>query len=180
MVKICVFLADGFEEIEGLSVVDICRRAGIDVTTASINGTLQVQGAHAIPVGADALFEEVDFASMDGIVLPGGMPGTKYLQEHEGVNAQAKQFAADGRLTAAICAAPSVFGNAGILDGIPATCYPGFETPGATWTGESVVVCGNIITGKGPGVAALFALALVTYLVGEEKAAELKASMQMP
>lgn len=179
MAKICVFLADGFEEIEGLSVVDICRRAGIEVTTASINGTLQVQGAHAIPVGADAVFEDVDFGTMDGIVLPGGMPGTKYLQEHEGVNALARQFAADRLLTAAICAAPSVFGNAGILNGLSATCYPGFETPGADWTGEAVVVSGNIITGKGPGVAAQFALALVTYLVGAEKSEEIRASMQM-
>lgn len=179
MAKICVFLADGFEEIEGLSVVDICRRAGIDVTTASISGTKQVTGAHAIPVGADELFEDVDFAAMDGIVLPGGMPGTKYLQEHEGVNEMVKQFASDGRLTAAICAAPSVFGNAGILQDIPATCYPGCETPGVNWTGEPVVVCKNIITGKGPGLAAMFALALVAYLAGDEKAAEVKASMQM-
>ena len=179
MKKICVFLADGFEEIEGLSVVDICRRAGIGVTTASINGTKQVMGAHAIQVGADALFEDVDFDEMDGIVLPGGMPGTKYLQEHAGVNEKIKQFAADGRLTSAICAAPSVFGNAGILKDIPATVYPGCETPGVNWTGEPVVVSGNIITGKGPGLALLFALALVSYLEGEEKAAEVKASMQM-
>lgn len=179
MKKICVFLAEGFEEIEALSVVDICRRADIEVTTVSITGHKQVMGAHNIAVHADEVFENVDFDAWDGIVLPGGMPGTKYLQEHEGVNTYVKKFASDGKLTAAICAAPSVFGNAGILAGKKATVYPGCETANVEWTGEAVVVAGNIITGKGPGVAAQFALALVAYLAGDDKAREIRESMQM-
>ena len=177
MKKICVFLAEGFEEVEALTAVDVCRRAGIDVTTVSITGEKLVTGAHAVPVQADRLFEDVDYDSMDGLVLPGGMPGTKYLQEHEGVNRLVKQFASGGKLTAAICAAPSVFGNAGILKGIPATVYPGCETEGVNWTGAAVEVSGNIITGKGPGLAAKFALALVSYLTGEEKAREVSRGM---
>lgn len=116
---------------------------------------------------------------MDGIVLPGGMPGTRYLQDDEHVVECVKKFADEGRLVAAICAAPSILGNAGVLDGKNATVYPGFETPDVNWTGEAVVKDGNIITGKGPGVAAEFALALVEYLEGKEKADKLRAEMQM-
>ena len=116
---------------------------------------------------------------MDGIVLPGGMPGTRYLQDDEHVVECVKKFADEGKLVAAICAAPSILGNAGVLSGKKATVYPGFETPDVNWTGEAVVKDGNIITGKGPGVAAEFALALVEYLEGKEKADKLRAEMQM-
>ena len=180
MKKISVFLAEGFEEIEALSVVDICRRAQIDVKTVSVTGHKQVMGAHGIAVHADEIFENIDFHEMDGIVLPGGMPGTLNLGVHEGVVAQVKAFASSGKLTAAICAAPSVFANAGILDGRTATVYPGCEAGDAVnWLTESVVTEGNIITGKGPGVAALFALELVAYLQGEAVAEQVREGLMM-
>ncbi len=180
MKKISVFLAEGFEEIEALSVVDICRRAQIEVKTVSVTGHKQVMGAHGIAVHADEVFDAIDFNKMDGIVLPGGMPGTIHLGEHAGVVEQVKAFAANGKLTAAICAAPSVFANAGILDGKTATVYPGCEAgEGINWITEPVVRVDNIITGKGPGVAALFALAVVEYLAGEEVAAIVRDGLML-
>ena len=179
MKNICIFMANGFEEIEALTVVDICRRADIKIITVSIAGRRQLLGAHAIAIHADEVYDNVDFSKMDGIVLPGGMPGTRYLQNDEHVVACVKKFADEGKLVAAICAAPSVLGNAGVLDGKNATVYPGFETPDVNWTGEAVVRDGNIMTGKGPGVAAEFALALVEYLEGKETADQLRTEMQM-
>lgn len=180
MKKISVFLAEGFEEIEALSVVDICRRAQIDVKTVSVTGHKQVMGAHGIAVHADEVYENIDFSEMDGIVLPGGMPGTLNLGAHAGVVEQVKAFAAAGKMTAAICAAPSVFANAGVLDGKIATVYPGCEVGDAiNWVTDSVVTEGNIITGKGPGVAALFALELVAYLQGATVAKEVKDGLML-
>ena len=178
MKKISVFLAEGFEEMEALSVVDICRRAQIDVKTVSVTGHKQVMGAHGIAVHADEVYDNINFDEMDGIVLPGGMPGTLNLGAHAGVVEQVKAFASAGKMTAAICAAPSVFANAGILAGKCATVYPGCEAgEGINWTTEPVVRTDNIITGKGPGVAALFALELVSCLQGEAVAAEVKAGL---
>ena len=180
MKKISVFLAEGFEEIEALSVVDICRRGQIDVKTVSVTGHKQVMGAHGIAVHADEVFENIAFGEMDGIVLPGGMPGTLHLGEHAGVVEQVKTFAAEGKLTAAICAAPSVLAKAGVLDGKTATVYPGCEVDAdVTWNSKSVVREGHLITGKGPGVAALFALALVEYLQGEAVAKEVREGLMM-
>lgn len=181
MKKISVFLAEGFEEIEALSVVDICRRGQIEVKTVSVTGHKQVMGAHGIAVHADEVYDNIDFDQMDGIVLPGGMPGTVNLGAHQGVVAQVKAFDAAGKLTAAICAAPSVFANAGILDGKEATVYPGCEVEDAnvTWKKDPVVKTGHIITGKGPGVAALFALELVAYLQGEDLAGQIRDGLQM-
>ncbi len=182
MKKISVFLAEGFEEIEALSVVDICRRAGIEVKTVSVTGHKQVMGAHGIAVHADEVYDNIDFNEMDGIVLPGGMPGTLNLGAHAGVVEQVKAFAAAGKMTAAICAAPSVFAKAGILDGKKATVYPGCEVDetGTIWTDDSVVKTDNIITGKGPGVAALFALELIAYLMGDAVAEEVGAGLMLP
>lgn len=179
MSKIGVFLADGFEEIEGLTVVDILRRAGIEVTTISIMGRKEVQGSHQITVLADALYEETDFARVDGIVLPGGMPGTKHLGAHGGVKEQITAFAAAGKLVAAICAAPSVLGENGILKGKKAACYPSFEDKllGAEVVFEEVAEDGNVITSRGMGTAIPFALRLTAYLTTEEKAAELAESI---
>lgn len=181
MKKISVFLAEGFEEIEALSVVDICRRAQIEVKTVSVTGHKQVMGAHGIAVHADEVFDNIDFNEMDGIVLPGGMPGTLNLGAHAGVVEQVKAFATAGKLTAAICAAPSIFAQAGVLDGKHATVYPGCEVERAevTWLSDAVVRTDNIITGKGPGVAALFALAVVEYLVGEEVAEEVRNGLML-
>ena len=158
MKKTGVFLAEGFEEIEGLTVVDILRRAGIDVVTISVMGQKEVCGSHKITVLADALFEEVNFEEYEGIVLPGGMPGTTNLGGHSGVNQIIKSFAEQGKLVAAICAAPSVLGQAGILEGKKAACYPGFEDKltGAEVTFEEVAEDGNVITSRGMGTAIPF------------------------
>ena len=181
MKKISVFLAEGFEEIEALSVVDICRRAGIEVKTVSVTGHKQVMGAHGIAVHADEVIDNIDFNEIDGIVLPGGMPGTLHLGEHAGVVEQVKAFAQGGKMTAAICAAPSVLANAGVLNEKHATVYPGCEVdrPEITWLSDAVVRTDNIITGKGPGVAAVFALTVAEYLVGEEVAEEVRAGLML-
>lgn len=117
MKKIGIFLADGFEEIEGLAVVDILRRAGVEAQMISIMGKREISGSHNIHVQADVCYEDVDFAELDGVVLPGGMPGTLNLGAHAGVNETMKSFAEEGKLVAAVCAAPSVLGQAGLLEG---------------------------------------------------------------
>ena len=168
MKKVIVFLAEGFEEIEAISIIDILRRAEISVTSVSISKDKNVKGAHNILIEADKLFDEVDFANYDMLVLPGGMPGAKNLQEHEGVKEQLKVFAKD-KLIGAICAAPMVLGGLGLLKGKRATCFPGFEPEliEATATKEPVTVDGNIITGKGPAFAIGFSLQLVEKLAGK-------------
>lgn len=173
--KIGVFLAEGFEEIEGLTVVDLLRRAGICVEMISITGQKEVKGSHNITVLADCLYEEGIGEGLDGIVLPGGMPGTRNLGNHAGVIGVVRAFAAAGKLVAAICAAPSVLGKAGILAGKQAACYPGFEEEleGANVGYEEVAEDGNIITSRGMGTAIPFALTLVSYLTTGQKAKEL-------
>ena len=168
MKKVIVFLAEGFEEIEAISIIDILRRAEIEVATVSISENKMVKGAHNIPVEADTLFEDVDFTHYDMVVLPGGMPGAKNLKEHEGVKEQVKAFEKEKHV-GAICAAPMVLGSMGLLKGKRATCYPGFEAEliGASITNEAVTVDGNIITGKGPAFAIQFALQLVETLAGK-------------
>lgn len=173
--KIGIFLADGFEEIEGLTVVDVLRRAGIEVTMISIMGRKEIHGAHGITVLSDTLYEEVNFEKLSGLVLPGGMPGTTNLGAHAGVKEQILSFYDSGRLVAAICAAPSVLGENGILKGKRAVCYPGFEERllGAEVTFEEVITDENVITSRGMGTAIPFALALTAYLIDAEKAEEL-------
>ena len=168
MKKVIVFLAEGFEEIEAISIIDVLRRAEVSVTTLSISKEKQVKGAHNVPVVADKLFDEVNFASYDMIVLPGGMPGAKNLQEHEGVRKQIEAFEKDKQI-GAICAAPMILGGMGLLKGKRATCYPGFEAEliEAKITDEAVTVDGNITTGKGPAFAMQFALQLVETLAGK-------------
>lgn len=179
MAKIGVFLADGFEEIEGLTVVDILRRAGVEVVMISIMGQKEVCGAHQICVLADKLYEQADFAQLDGVVLPGGMPGTTNLGNHEGVKKQIMEFHKAGKLVAAICAAPSVLGQNGILKGKKAVCYPGMEEKltGAEVLYEETVQAGNIITSRGMGTAIPFALKLTEYLVDQQKADGLAESI---
>ena len=171
MKKAIVLLADGFEECEGLLTVDILRRAGVDVVTASITGRKQVLSSHNVPVGADVLAEEADFDGADLLVLPGGMPGTKHLGESALVREQCSRFAQD-RLLAAICAAPSVLASLGLLEGKKATVHPSFEEQmdGAERTGQGVTVDGNIITGQALGAAIPFALVLAEILTGSETA----------
>lgn len=168
MKKVALFLANGFEEIEALATVDILRRAEIPVQTVSITNNVVVTGAHNIPVTADTTFDKTNFSDVEVLVLPGGMPGAKHLNEHEGVKSLIKEFNDKGNLIAAICAAPMVLGGLGLLDDKKATCYPGFESEliGAKSTNESVVSDNNITTGRGPGLAFDFALSLVEQIAG--------------
>jgi len=177
--KIAVHLANGFEEIEAISIIDVLRRADLDVVTISVTGKLEVNGAHQIKVLADELFENVDYSRIFMIVLPGGMPGASNLNAHEGLKAQIVKFNEEKKLLAAICAAPLVYGNLGILNGKQAVCYPGFEKylKGAEILNQPVAESGNVITGRGPGAAIQFALKLVEKLVSVEKAELLGSQM---
>lgn len=169
MSKIGVFMAEGCEEIEGLTVVDVARRAGLEIEMISVSGEREVKGSHGIVFHADTVIDQADFGGFDGIVLPGGMPGTLNLGESETVNRVIKEFAESGRLVAAICAAPSVLGQAGILEGKKATCHPGFEEKltGADCKEEPVVVDSNVITSRGMGTAIPFALEIVRYFLDD-------------
>ena len=169
-------MADGCEEIEGLTVVDIVRRAKMDITMISVNGKREVTSSHDVTFLADAVAEEVDYDALDGIVLPGGMPGTLHLLDHATVNEVIKKFAGEGKLVAAICAAPSVLGAAGILEGRRATCHPGFEEKltGAATSEDAVVVDGNIITSRGMGTAIPFALEIVRYFADDAAVEHIK------
>lgn len=166
MLKVSIFLADGFEEVEGLTVVDLLRRADIDITMVSIMGNNKITGAHDIIIEADELFESMDFTDTDALVLPGGMPGTEHLGNHEQLLELLKTFNAKNKLIAAICAAPSVLGVNGILQDKKATSYPGFEDKleGARFIESPVVKDGNIITSRGVGTAIDFSLTIIETL----------------
>lgn len=174
-----VHLATGFEEIEAVTIIDVLRRAQVDVETVSISGELLVEGAHGISVKADKLFENVDYANCEMMVLPGGMPGTTNLGSHGGLIKELKAFAAKGGKVAAICAAPMVFGEEGLLEGKRAVIYPGMEShlKGAIIGAGEVETDGNIITSKGPGTAMAFALALAEILKGTAAVDNLKEAM---
>lgn len=179
MKKAIVFLADGFEEMEALGTVDVLRRGGIEVTTVSITDNPMVMGAHNIPVVADAAINEVALTDADALILPGGMPGAANLNGSETVKEALMQQYNNGKIVAAICAAPMVLGGLGLLKGRNATCYPGFEPKltGADATGAAVEVSDNVITGKGPGLVYHFALALVEALMGEKVSGEVAAGL---
>jgi len=179
MKKVFIHLADGFEEVEAITPIDVLRRAGCEVTTVSISGKREVTSTRGVTILADKLFEEADYNGADMIVLPGGQPGADNLNRHNGLKAQIEIYRNRNKDIAAICAAPLVLGSAGVLKGKRATCYPGVEgkLTGATCTGNLVETDGNIITGKGPGAAMAFALTLVERLVGKAKVEELKNAM---
>lgn len=177
---IYVFLANGFEEIEALSAVDVLRRAEYDVKTVGVGGK-SITGAHGITVLADIEDREVVTGEeLRAIVLPGGMPGALNLEKSPIVRAAAEYCAETGRIVAAICAAPSVLGHWGLLKGRSATCFPGFENEldGAAVVEAPVCMDGNFITGKGPGPAIAFALLIVKALSGEQLANKIRMSMQ--
>ncbi len=179
MKRVNIYLAEGFEEIEAITVVDVLRRADIDARMVSITGKRDVAGAHSITVTADELFENADNLGADMLVLPGGMPGTRYLGEHKGLKEIILSFAEGKKLIAAICAAPSILGRLGLLDSKKAVCYPGFEeTLKGAVIGEDIISQeGNYITSKGPGTAIYFALRLVELLIDKEAAEELREGM---
>ncbi|MDO4790489.1 MAG: DJ-1/PfpI family protein [Porphyromonas sp.] len=173
MKRVFVFLAEGFEEIEAISTIDILRRAEIGVTTVSITSEREVVGAHGVPVIADKCIAEVKHTDTDAIILPGGLPGATNLEASEPLREMIAEANKGGLLLAAICAAPVVYGSAGLLKDKVATAYPGFEEKLACKQysqTESVVVDGNIITGRGPGYSFSFALAIVEYLLDRETA----------
>lgn len=179
MKEVKVFLADGFEEIEGLTVVDVLRRAGVKVETVSVMETKKITGAHQIEVQADCMFAEADYSECDMLVLPGGMPGTLHLKEHEGLAELLAEFNKEEKYVAAICAAPSVLGGLGILKGKKACCYPSFEealdTENVVF--EPVAWDGHVITSRGMGTAIPFSLKLTEALCGKEKAEEIAKSI---
>ncbi len=172
MSRVCVFFGTGFEEIEGLTVVDILRRQGIETDMVSIMGDKVVTGSHQIPIVTDRLIDEVDFDSVDMLVLPGGMAGTKNLEKCDKLMEQVDAFVKAEKAVCAICAAPSILGHRGHLKGKKAIVYPGFEEQltGAEIVYEPAVRDGNIITGRGMGCAIEFALKIVEYLADEEAA----------
>ncbi|MFI3306481.1 MAG: DJ-1 family glyoxalase III [Rikenellaceae bacterium] len=171
-----IFLSDGFEEIEALSVVDILRRAEISIITLSMNDTLTVKSSHGVTVVADALFRGSDLSDGDYLILPGG--STK-LNEYDDLKLLLRSHADRGGRIAAICAAPMVLGGISLLDGKRATCYPGFEKylVGATFVDEGVVVDGAIITANGPASSLKFAYTIVEQIVGAEVAATIRQQM---
>lgn len=181
MIMVYVFLADGFEEIEALTPVDLLRRAGVEVGTVSIYpDRKEVTGARNICVKADLTIEEADMANAELIVLPGGMPGTVNLLECKRLMDIVDAFNEKGGHVAAICAAPArILGSRGLLKGKKATCYPGLESlmDGATPVTKTVVTDENITTSRGLGTAVDFACELIALLCGEEKAKEIRTSV---
>lgn len=173
-----LMLADGFEEIEALTPLDILRRAGIPVTTVGVGGKT-IRGAHNISVVADIETNEMDLSAVSAIILPGGMPGTLNLKADKSVEKAILSANKKGLLIAAICAAPSILGNLGLLGGKNAVCFPGFENElnGAIISEKSVVRSDNFITAAGAGVAAEFGFEILTYLKNEETADNLRKSM---
>jgi len=174
--EIIVPLAEGFEEIEAVSIIDTLRRGGINVITASLHDRV-VTGSHKIPVTADISLGGEDI--FDGIVLPGGMRGSANLKKDQRIIRIVKEIYSHGGITAAICAAPTVLAEAGILDGKKFTCYPGYEDEikKGSHISEPVVTDGNIITGKGAACAIPFALKIVEFLKGKEVSDKLKEQM---
>jgi len=179
MNQITIHLAEGFEEIEAVTIIDVLRRAGLNVVTVSVTGNRMVKGSHNIAMKADLLFEEVNYTKGEMIILPGGMPGSKNLNEHEGLKSQIIEYQKNRKYIAAICAAPIVLGNLGILKGKRAVCYPGYEEYliGAEVLYAQYVVDNMIITGRGVGAALKFSLEIVRILVGEECAIQLRKVM---
>lgn len=173
--RVGMMVANGYEEVEMLTVVDLLRRAGMTCDIISVTGKKELTSSHKVTVIADLLFEDADFDSYDALVIPGGMPGTTNLGAHAGVCEQLKKAYADGKLIAAICAAPTVFGKLGLLEDKKAICYPGMEDQltGARVTYEPAVRDGNIITSRGMGTAIDFGLEILAYYEGREAAAEL-------
>jgi len=181
MARACVLLAEGFEEIEAITIADVLRRAGVEAVLVGVAGT-PVRGAHAIQVAADALLSDAAAEDWDAVILPGGMPGSKNLADSAPVRALLREQHGRGRRVAAICAAPIALSAAGVLEGKRATCYPGFEKElrGASLETRAVVVDGNVTTSRGPGTAFEFALELVSQLVGGKAAEDLRSGMLVP
>lgn len=178
MQKVLVPLAEGFEEIEAVTIIDVLRRAEMHVVIAALAGDLVI-GAHGIAIQADRLLDGIDEDEFAAIVLPGGMPGSRHLIEHDGLLRILRQMNEKKKWIGAICAAPTVIKAAGIIEGRQMTSYPAYENDleEAVYCQDSVVVDENLVTSRGPGTALIFSLQMVSLLAGEEKAAELTKAM---
>ena len=179
MSKVYIFLADGFEDIEGLTVVDLMRRAQIDIRTVSIKDIKEVTTSRGITLFTDLTFAEADYEDADKLVLPGGMPGTIHLGDYRPLTELLTAYYEKGGKIAAICAAPSVFAKLGFLKNRKATSYPscldGLEV--GELSEEPVVVDGNVTTSRGLGTAIDFTLSLIAQLLGEETAGKIAESV---
>lgn len=176
MAAALVLLAEGFEELEAVAIVDVLRRVGVEVLLAGlVRGP--VKSVRGVTISTEGVVDEVDEASFDAIVLPGGGPGAKRLREDSRVLSLVKRFYEAGKWTCAVCAAPTVLEAAGVLKGKRATSYPGNALPSASYVEDRVVVDGNLITSRGPGTAVEFALAIAERLAGERAAAETRSAM---
>ena len=171
-----IFLTTGFEEIEAIATIDVLRRAGLNVVTVSVESSKQVEGSHGVMVTADTLLEANDYSDSSILILPGG---TVRLGEFDFLNKLLVSQNNAGKPIAAICAAPSLLGRLGILEGKEATCYPGFEEylQGAKVVDKRVAADGNVITGRGPGCTVEFALKIVEVLLGQAKRREIAEAL---
>ena len=176
MAKVAVLLANGFEEIEAVTIIDVLRRADIEVVAAALEGDSAL-GSHDIGVSADCKIDDVKADELDAVVLPGGMPGAEKLRDDARVKQLLQEVARKKKLVCAICAAPIALDAAGVIAGRRATSYPGFELPDADYVTDRVVEDENLVTSRGPGTALEFALTLVRRLVSHEKATELRQRM---
>lgn len=181
MTKVLIPLADGCEELEAVTIIDILRRGGIDVVTAGLKPGI-VKASRGVQLVPDTTLDAALRDSYDMLVLPGGMPGATHLKDDVRIVGLLKEMAAAGKYTAAICAAPMVLAEAGLLQGKRATSYPGFleGLPGVTPSVETVVRDGRVLTSRGPGTAMDFALALVEVLAGADKRQQVEAALVRP
>ncbi len=179
MAKVYEFMANGTEEIEALTVIDVLRRGGVDARMVSITGSEYIESSHGIVIKCDTTIEQADLSDADFLLLPGGLPGSTNLLEHEGVREALMKQAADGKRIGAICAAPMVLGDLGLLRGKRATCYPGCEKymDGAEYTQDIFTVDGNIITGCGPAATLPYSYAILEMLTDKDTAEGLKEGM---
>ncbi len=179
MSKVYVFLADGFEEVEALSVVDLLRRAEIDTTMIAVSDTIEIIGGHGIVVTADKVFDEVSFDDVDMLFLPGGTTGVKNLGKCKELCEKVVEFSEQGKMVAAICAAPTLLHKLGILDGKNATCYKDLadELVRANHIDANVVVDGNIITSQGFGTSIDLGIALIEHFKGREEAKRIQQAV---
>lgn len=179
--NILVFLAEGFEETEAIATIDVLRRGGLNVRTVSVTESKTVTGAHRIPVIADEVISHSDLDNAYALILPGGMPGTLNLQACAQLTEKVASFAKAGKLIAAICAAPMIFGHLGLLEGKEAVCYPGFEEhlKGATVpVDRKTVVAGNIVTSVGVISVLEFGLTLVELIAGKQTRADVENQLK--
>jgi len=176
MPKVALLISDGFEEIEAVTLIDVLRRADIDVVVAGLDGETVV-GGHGIRMQVDTNIDQIRVDEFDGVVLPGGAPNAEALRDDDRAQQVLKAAAASDKFLCALCAAPIALERAGVLEGKRATSYPGFELPTAEYVSDRVVEDGKVITSRGPGTAMEFALTLVRRFVGHVKATELRQRM---